>query len=130
MQEVAREKKWSIWQIWTSNFKIQCKLGSIGGINRSPNGGGRRYPSGGGRKANNTIPIGIKKRWHTPKLLDGFNYESKCENNGRIKSEGTSLGSQHFGCRKACWSSRMGTKTSDKSVNYSHGLAQIKQQVG
>ncbi len=32
--------------------------------------------------------------------------------------------------RKACWSSMMGTKMSDKQVNYSHGLAQNKQQVG
>jgi len=32
--------------------------------------------------------------------------------------------------RNACWSSEMGTKMSDKWVNYSHGPAQNKQQVG
>jgi hypothetical protein len=32
--------------------------------------------------------------------------------------------------KKACWSFRMGTKMNDKWVNYSHRLAQIKQQVG
>jgi hypothetical protein len=32
--------------------------------------------------------------------------------------------------RNACWSSEMGTKMSDKWVNYSHGPAQSKQQVG
>ncbi len=32
--------------------------------------------------------------------------------------------------RKVCWSSRMGSKTDDKQVNYSHGPAQTKQLVG
>ncbi len=32
--------------------------------------------------------------------------------------------------RNACWSSEMGTKMSDKWVNYSHGPTQNKQQVG
>jgi hypothetical protein len=35
--------------------------------------------------------------WHTPKLLDRLNCESKCENNKRIRSWGTLPGSQHFG---------------------------------
>jgi hypothetical protein len=30
----------------------------------------------------------------------------------------------------ACWSSKMGTRKGDKQVNYSHRLAQTKQQVG
>jgi hypothetical protein len=34
------------------------------------------------------------------------------------------------GVRGACWNYEIGTKTSDKWVNYSHGLEQIKQQVG
>jgi hypothetical protein len=34
------------------------------------------------------------------------------------------------GVRRACWSSRTGTKMNDKWVNYSHGPAQTKQQVG
>jgi hypothetical protein len=34
-----------------------------------------------------------------------------------------------LGVRKVRWSFRMGTKMSDKQVNYSHELAQTKQQV-
>jgi hypothetical protein len=34
------------------------------------------------------------------------------------------------GVRKACWSFEMGTIMNDKGVNYSHGLAQTKQQIG
>jgi hypothetical protein len=37
---------------------------------------------------------------------------------------------QHFEGKRACCSSKMGTRTSDKQVNYSHELAQTKQQVG
>jgi len=40
------------------------------------------------------------------------------------------FGSQHFGGRGVCCSSEMGTRKSDKQFNYSHGLAQTKQQVG
>jgi hypothetical protein len=36
--------------------------------------------------------------------------------------------SQHFGGKEACWSFGMGTMMSDKWDNYSHGLAQTKQQ--
>jgi hypothetical protein len=39
------------------------------------------------------------------------------------------LGSQHFGGRGACWSSKMGTMMSEKQVNYSHEPTQTKQQV-
>jgi hypothetical protein len=46
--------------------------------------------------------------WRTPKLHDGFNCESKGENKGRKRSSGVLPGSQHFGGRRACWSSRMG----------------------
>jgi hypothetical protein len=66
--------------------------------------------------------------WHTLKLFDRFNCESKGENSRRIKSWGTLLDLQHFGSRRACWSSGMGTRTSDKRMNYSHGLTQTKQQ--
>jgi hypothetical protein len=65
--------------------------------------------------------------WRTPKLLDRLKCKSKCENNGRIWSWGMLPGSQHFEGRGVCWSSRMGTRTSDKGVNYSHKLAQTKQ---
>jgi len=71
----------------------------------------------------------FKANWHTPKLIDRLNYESKGENNGRIKSWNTFPSSQHFGGRGPCWSSRMQIRMSDKWVNYSHGHAQTKQQV-
>jgi hypothetical protein len=48
--------------------------------------------------------------------------DPKGENNGRIRSWGTLLGSQHFGGKRVCWSSGMGTRKSDKQVNYSHKL--------
>jgi len=51
----------------------------------------------------------------------------KGENNGRTRSWGTFLGSQHVGGRRACWSFGMGTRKIDKQVNYSHGPAQTKQ---
>jgi len=54
----------------------------------------------------------------------------KGENNGRIRGWGTFFSSQHFGGRGACWSSEMGTKKSDKQVNYLHKLTYTKQQVG
>ncbi len=62
-------------------------------------------------------------------LMDSI-VSPKGENNGRTRSWGTLLDSQHFGGRRACWSSGMGTRKSDKQVNYSHRLAQTKQQVG
>ncbi len=37
--------------------------------------------------------------------------------------------SQHFGGRGVCWNFGMGTRKIDKQVNYSHGPAQIKQQI-
>jgi hypothetical protein len=54
----------------------------------------------------------------------------KVKNNKRKRNWGAFLGSQHFGGRRAFWSSRMGIRNSDKQINYSHGPAQIKQQVG
>ncbi len=68
--------------------------------------------------------------WHTPKLLNGFNYKSKGDDNGRRRSWGAFPGLQHFGGRGVCWNFRMGTKKINKEVNYLHGLAQTKQQVG
>jgi hypothetical protein len=35
-----------------------------------------------------------------------------------------------LGVRGACWGSEMGTKTSDRWVNYSYGFVQTKEQVG
>jgi hypothetical protein len=40
------------------------------------------------------------------------------------------LDSQHFEGRRACWSFGIGTRKSDEQVNYSHELAQTKQQIG
>jgi hypothetical protein len=54
-------------------------------------------------------------------LMDSI-VNPKHENNGRIMSWGMLLGSQHFGGKNACWSFGMGTKKSDKQVNYPHGL--------
>jgi hypothetical protein len=64
MQEVARKWKWSKWwRVWIANFKIQCKLGSIGWTyRRNHNGGGRRNPNGRGKGVNNTIIIDIRRR--------------------------------------------------------------------
>jgi len=67
--------------------------------------------------------------WCTPKLLNRFNYKSKGENVERKRNWGTFLNLQHYEGRRACWSSRMGTITCDKHVNYSHKLAQTEQQV-
>jgi hypothetical protein len=67
--------------------------------------------------------------WHTPKLFDGFNYESKNDDIERKRSWGMLLGSQHFKGRGVCWSFRMGTRRIDNQVNYSHRLAQTKQQL-
>jgi hypothetical protein len=61
-------------------------------------------------------------------LMDSI-VSPKGENNRRIRSWGTLPSSQHFGGKGACWSSRMGTRMSDKQVNYSHGHALTKQQV-
>jgi len=36
----------------------------------------------------------------------------------------------NFKGKGACWNSKMGNTMSDKRVNYSHELAQTKQQVG
>jgi hypothetical protein len=51
------------------------------------------------------------------------------ENNKRMKGWGMLPNLQHFRGRRACWSSRMGTRTSDKQVNYSHEPTQTAQQV-
>jgi hypothetical protein len=55
----------------------------------------------------------------TPKFLDGLNYESKGEDIGRRRNCGVLPGSQHFGGRRACWSSemRLGKATSDLTIH-------------
>jgi hypothetical protein len=40
------------------------------------------------------------------------------------------LNSQHFGGKRGMLELPMGTRTNDKQVNYSYGLAQTKQQIG
>jgi hypothetical protein len=45
-----------------------------------------------------------------PKLLDGFNYEPKGEDNERRRSWGTLTGSYHFKSKTACWSFGMGLR--------------------
>ncbi len=64
-----------------------------------------------------------------PTFLERFKCEFKSENGGR--NWGMLFSSKHFeGKEGACWSSRMGIRKNDKWVNYSHTLAQTKQQVG
>ncbi len=55
-------------------------------------------------------------------LMDSI-VSPKVENSERIMSWVTLPGSQHLGGRRVCWISRMGTRKSDKQVNYSHGPA-------
>jgi hypothetical protein len=64
-----------------------------------------------------------------PKLLDGFNFKSKGDNNERKMNCNTLPGWQHFGV-KGMLRFQDGTKTSNMWVNYSHEYAQTKQQVG
>jgi hypothetical protein len=49
--------------------------------------------------------MGSQALWYTQMWTWG-------KNNGRVRSWGTS--SQHFGSKRACWSSEMGTRKSDK----------------
>jgi hypothetical protein len=72
----------------------------------------------------------MEYRWHNPKRFDRLNYESKGENNERIRSWGALPGFHHFGGKKVCWSSEMGTTKNDKRVNYSHRPTHTKQKVG
>jgi hypothetical protein len=51
----------------------------------------------------------------------------KCENNERIRNWGKLPGSQHFGVEGVWWNSMMGTKKSDKQINYSQRPTQTKQ---
>jgi hypothetical protein len=61
-----------------------------------------------------------KSRNDAPPNLDRLNCKSKGENNGRIRSSSMFSSLQHFGVRELCWNSRMGIRSSDKEVNYSH----------
>ncbi len=63
------------------------------------------------------------------KFFDGFNYESKDENNGRKRNWGVLFGSQHFEDKKVCCNSRIGTRMNNKQINYSHRLARTKQPI-
>jgi hypothetical protein len=66
-----------------------------------------------------------------PIFLEGFKCEFESENNGRKKEFGLcSLTCSTSRVRGARWSFKMETRMSDKQVNYSHKLAQTKQQVG
>ncbi len=65
-----------------------------------------------------------------PILLIDSTMNRKGENSGRTRSWGTPPGSQHFGGRGACQSSRIWIRKNDKQVNYSHEPIQTKQQVG
>jgi hypothetical protein len=58
-----------------------------------------------------------------PKLLLRVKCKCKGENNIKKESGDTLFSLQHFGGKGVCWSSGMGTRASDKQVNYLHGLA-------
>jgi len=60
-----------------------------------------------------------------PKLLVRLKCEFEDENIKR-RSGDTFLNLQHFQSRRTCWSFEMGTRMSDKCVNYSHKPAQTK----
>ncbi len=59
-----------------------------------------------------------------------FKCESEGENIGRRKIRIHFLARNISEVKGACLNSKMGTRTSDKRVDYSHELAQTKQQVG
>jgi hypothetical protein len=66
---------------------------------------------------------------HTPHSLKDSNASPKVET--MEKGVGVhSLARSTSGVEWVCWRSGMGIMTSDKRVNYSHKLAQTKQQVG
>jgi hypothetical protein len=65
--------------------------------------------------------------WCTPKLFDGFNCESKGDDNKRRKTLGALLDSQHFENKGACWSSGMGIRKIDKQINYLHISTKINK---
>ncbi len=52
-------------------------------------------------------------------LLEGPKCESQTKNNGKAKSRGTLIGSQHFRGQRGMLELQHGTKKSDKQFNYS-----------
>jgi hypothetical protein len=68
----------------------------------------------------NDIPNSLKDSNASPKM--------KITKEERVGAR--SLTHSTFGVRRACWSSRMGTRMNDKLVDYSYQSTQIKQQVG
>jgi hypothetical protein len=61
-----------------------------------------------------------------PKFLERLKCEFESENNKK-KTRVHSLAHSSFGVKGACWSSEMGTRMSDKWVNYLYGPTQMKQ---
>jgi hypothetical protein len=64
-----------------------------------------------------------------PKLLNGLKCQFKVKTSDGQRVGACSLARNTFGGRGACWSSGMGTRKSDKQVNYSYEPAQTTQQV-
>jgi hypothetical protein len=56
--------------------------------------------------------------------------KSKDEDSEKKRNWGTFPSSYHFGGWGVRWSSGVGIRKIDKQLNYSHGPAQTKQQVG
>ncbi len=87
----------------------------------------------------NLSPLNIQKPSRTPlvALIDDTPPNSLKDSNVNLNVKTTtkrvrvhSLAHNTLGVRRVCQSSKMGTMTSDKQVNYSHAYAQIKQQIG
>jgi hypothetical protein len=64
-----------------------------------------------------------------PNSLMDLTISPKGENNKRIKNWVVFFSSQHLGGRGACWIFRMGTRKSDKQVNYSHEPTQTNNKL-
>ncbi len=64
-----------------------------------------------------------------PSSLINSNVSPRCKQQ-KMRNWGMFLGSHHFGSRGECWRCEIGTRKSDKQINYSHVPVQTKQQVG
>jgi hypothetical protein len=72
------------------------------------------------------IPMQLEETDALPNSLTNSNISRKVKmTKERVRIR--SLARSTLGVRGVCWSSEMGTRTSDKRVNYSHRLAQTKQ---
>jgi hypothetical protein len=59
----------------------------------------------------------FSRSYLTHPQIPWLNCKFKGENNKKIESGSMFFGSQHFGGKNACWSSKMGIRMSDKQIN-------------